>query len=63
MKLSRPPDPGEASLPEGWASLSVQSRRELMPGTQLPGEEGIVGEPKGADAMMGHDPRSPHPCR
>lgn len=33
---ARGPDPGEASLPEGWESLSYYSRRELMRGARIP---------------------------
>jgi hypothetical protein len=35
-------DPGEAALPEGWETLSVYSRRELMKGARLPGPEHLL---------------------
>lgn len=36
MKHPEEPDPGEASLPEGWETLSWASRRELMRGARIP---------------------------
>jgi hypothetical protein len=50
------PDPGEASLPEGWETLSWASRRELMRGTRVPAPgEGLTRGRRAGDELDGGD--------